>query len=76
MITEIAAHEGPVTALEYSADAELLASGSMDDTLALIEPKRASTTPLKVFKTKRTPISFLTFTPRNLLLAAGVFHAE
>lgn len=76
------AHSGPVTALDYSADSEMVASGSLDCGINLLETKRASaasganvTKPLRTYKTKRTPVQFLSFTPRNLLLAAGIFNA-
>lgn len=78
------AHSGPVTALDYSADSEMVASGSMDCAINLMETKRAAVTtaaagraaqPLRTYKTKRTPVQFLSFTPRNLLLAAGIFNA-
>jgi transcription initiation factor TFIID subunit 5 len=71
------AQGGAVTALDYSADGELLAAGSMDYSLALIEPRKAQQTkPLRTYHTKRTPLHFLHFTPRNLLLAGGVFNAD
>ena len=75
-VTAYNAHTAPVTALDYSADAEVLASGSLDCTLRLMEPSRPHrTTPLHTYHTKRTPVHFLKFTPRNVLLAAGIFHA-
>jgi transcription initiation factor TFIID subunit 5 len=70
------AHSGPVTTVEYSADAEIVASGGMDSTIQLFEPKRSNIhTPIRTYTTKRTPVHYLSFTPRNLLLAAGVFNA-
>ena len=75
------AHTGPVTALDYSADSEMVASGSMDCGINLMDTKRTASAdarppqPLRTYKTKRTPVQFLSFTPRNLLLAAGIFNA-
>lgn len=75
-------HSHAINVLEYSADTELLASGSNDGTVRFYEPTRPHSHShtahpsqlIHVLHTKRTPVQFLTFTPRNLLLAAGVFH--
>jgi len=80
MISDQKLHQQPVTALDYSADASIIASGSSDQSIKLIEakkkrPSQGGTDVLRSFHTKSTPINFLSFTPRNLLLAAGVFNA-
>lgn len=71
------AHTGPVTSLDYSADGEIVASGSSDYSIQLFEAKKSHATqqPIRTFHTKRTPVHYLQFTPRNLLLAGGVFNA-
>jgi WD40 repeat protein len=75
-VTSYHAHTGPVTCLDYSADGEIVASGGLDDSIRLYEPKKTHVTqPIRSFFTKRTPVHYLTFTPRNLLLAAGTFNA-
>ncbi len=76
-VSSIQAHSKPVTALAYSGDGELLASGSPEHSIAIIEPKKAQQTePLRTYRTKRTPVHVLQFTPRNLLLAGGTFSAD
>jgi transcription initiation factor TFIID subunit 5 len=75
-VTSYQAHTAPVTSIDYSADGEIVASGSLDYSIQLMEPKKPHITqPIRTFHTKRTPVHYLSFTPRNLLLAAGVFNA-
>mmetsp|Transcript_30904 Transcript_30904/g.60469 ORF Transcript_30904/g.60469 Transcript_30904/m.60469 type:complete len:330 (-) Transcript_30904:147-1136(-) len=71
------AHKGPILSLDFSDDGGMLASGSMDCTVALwdIKTHQGLAKPIKCFPTKSIPVSFLRFTPRNLLLASGVYRS-
>jgi transcription initiation factor TFIID subunit 5 len=73
---------------DTTANASVLASGSLDSTVRLWDVSNATPSHmhdaaqvgppascLKTLYTKDTPLSFLSFTRRNLLLAAGVFQS-
>lgn len=75
-VTSYHAHQQAVTSLEYSADGDILAAGSLDYSITMMEARKPQIgEPIRTFKTRRTPVHYLHFTPRNLLLAAGVFNA-
>mmetsp|Transcript_22149 Transcript_22149/g.54200 ORF Transcript_22149/g.54200 Transcript_22149/m.54200 type:complete len:180 (+) Transcript_22149:1594-2133(+) len=69
-------HSKPVISLDFSDDGGMLVSGSMDCSISLWDVRRQEglATPLRRFFTKNVPVSFLRFTPRNLLIASGVFR--
>jgi WD40 repeat protein len=68
------AHTRTVTSVTYSADGNIIATGSLDGTIKLWNPSRKHKNALiKTLKTNATPVTTLRFTPRNVLLAAGIF---
>eukprot|EP01094_Clydonella_sp_ATCC50884_P025273 TRINITY_DN6585_c0_g2_i2.p1 TRINITY_DN6585_c0_g2~~TRINITY_DN6585_c0_g2_i2.p1 ORF type:complete len:640 (-),score=127.87 TRINITY_DN6585_c0_g2_i2:170-2089(-) len=79
-------HAGCVWSLSFSQEGALLASGSADNSVRIWKgqpskgaPSGKTTGPseelLATFPTKHTPVYFNRFSPRNLLISAGVFCA-
>eukprot|EP01083_Nonionella_stella_P018031 50424_1 len=69
-------HTGAIHCLDYShgAGSSLLASGGDDCTVRLWDCGKTSDQLVKTFHTKQTPVISLRFSPRNLLLASGIFE--
>jgi len=79
MIKSFKGHSKDILTLSFSDDGGTLASGSQDCSVCIWNVRSSagdSTAPLKRFFTKNTPVSFLRFTPRNLLLASGVYRID
>lgn len=87
LIHDYEAHSGPVNSVAFGSDGGILASGSQDQSVKLWNPKvsgedvgtsstNSSKECLKSFKTKNSPVVYLHFTQRNLLLAAGIFQTS
>ncbi len=75
-IARLEGHGKDVLSVAFSDDGGTLATGGQDNTICLWDVKRADglAKPLRRFQTKSTPVSFLRFTKKNLLLASGVFR--
>jgi len=71
-------HSKDILALDFSNDGGMLAVGSMDCSISLwdIRTHNGLKAPLTKFYTKNAPVTHLNFTPRNLLVAAGVYRVN
>ena len=81
-------HRQRVTAMAVSADGDMLATGTLQGQVSVWEANRTSasgsgssmagsagdTQPIQIWHTRSAAITHLHFTPRNLLLAAGLFQ--
>lgn len=87
VMEELEGHTAPVRSLSISQEGSVLASGSMDQTVKVWNVKQLIDTAdqvssrrgsciMETFHTKSTPVTFLKFSPRNLLLGAGPFTAS
>ncbi|CEO96381.1 Transcription initiation factor TFIID subunit 5 [Plasmodiophora brassicae] len=86
VIARFDGHSQAVTCLDWSASGKQLASGSLDSSVRVWNvstpdrnaqaraPISTANAPAHVFHTKSTPISFLRYSPSDLLLAGGVFR--
>ncbi len=63
-------HAGPVTALAFSPDGKILASGSADRTIRLWRPQTRRSAAI-VLRGHREPVTVLAFSPDGKVLASG-----
>eukprot|EP00644_Phytophthora_capsici_P007688 jgi/Phyca11/555410/estExt2_Genewise1Plus.C_PHYCAscaffold_720147 len=81
-------HKAMVTSLDFSQESTILASGGLDSTVRLWDMKSLTEKPttfsalsgamenVHTLRSKQTPMYRVHFTPRNLLLAGGIFQPK